>query len=58
MTLSIIVMCYAECYLCQVLCVLSVVNKPFMLSVVMPNVIVLTVAPPSLSLCPLKCSHK
>jgi hypothetical protein len=35
--------CYADCHLCRVSCLLSVVNYPFMLSVIMLNVILLSV---------------
>ncbi len=38
--------CYAECHLYLMLFMLSVRNKPFMLSVVMLNVIMLNVVAP------------
>ncbi len=48
MTLSIMVECYAECQLCQVSCMPSVINYTFMLNVSMLSAIMLSVvAPPS-----------
>jgi hypothetical protein len=48
MTFSIMAeCCYAECHLCQVSCMLIVVNKPFILSVIMPSVIMPSVIMPS-----------
>jgi hypothetical protein len=41
---------YAEFLLCQESCILSVLNKPYTLSVVMPNVIMLSVVAPYCSL--------
>jgi hypothetical protein len=34
--------CYAECHLCSVSLMLRVTNKPFMLSVIMLNVVLLS----------------
>jgi len=38
---------YAECHLCYASFMLSVTYQPFMLSVIMPNVIMLSVVAPS-----------
>ncbi len=40
--------CYAECHLCSVSIMLSVTNKPIMLSVIMLNVVILSVLAPNL----------
>ncbi len=42
--------CYAECYLCLVSIMLSVTNKPIMLSVVKLSVIMLNDVAPKISL--------
>ncbi len=39
--------CYAECHLCWLSLMLSVTFKPFMMCVVIPNVIMLSVVAPS-----------
>jgi hypothetical protein len=39
--------CYAECHLCCMSFMLSVTNKPFMLNVVMPSVIMLNAMAPA-----------
>ncbi len=42
-TQSNVVYCYAECHLCSLSIMLSVANKPIMLSVIMLDVIMLDV---------------
>jgi hypothetical protein len=44
--------CYAECLVCWLSLMLSVTHKPFMLSVIMPNVVVLNVVAPLEKLLP------